>query len=480
MSRILARLKIAAFVLVVAAPLVVLLLVGSVPPYGQRPHPKFPSGHALVNGKRGAFDQLGQALLDRSAVTKEAIRLKYVLNYDVSHYVDTDLVVSGRDDWLFYKEDFAKQFVCVDEARMRRDLAQVDVMTDLAAVTELRMFVSLSPDKSSIYPEFLHPLARKYWGCKGESAAALRRVMAEEAPRMIDHSVPLLAEKARDNAGNLFFHQDTHWSPFGAALALRQLFAAVAPAPAAPVPAPRLSGEQVIRETDMGNLMLLLPEREKYEGIDPAVENQMIALYAAHPLPRTILLHDSFYTVAPFSSPAVFPGLQTFHIDITDDAMIPAITHAETLIVNSVERSFLGRVESGGLHWSSSLARALLTRNNIVAAGLCSNFGPVVVEPRAAYGVVTVPPRAAGERTCVRLTVDRPAPTNIGIALPRRSGGGYVSDFAPGRVINMTLPAGRQSVALLMPEYVSGRILGIQDGAGAPSVELGVLVLPRD
>jgi len=476
------RLKIAAFIFIVSAPLLALVLLGAVAPYGQRAHPDFPAFRALVNSKYGAFDQLGRALLDRSAVTKEAIRLKYRLNYDVSRYVDTDLVVSGRGDWLFYKDDFSKKFVCLDEARMARNLAQVDVMTDLASAAGLRMFVSISPDKASVYPEYLHPLARRYWECKNQAAPLLRRLIATHAPRIIDHGAPLFAEKARTNATNLFWHQDTHWSPLGAALARRQLYEAVLGAPAEPVPPPQLTGEIRARETDMGNLMLLLPNTEQYEAVDAGVEEQLSAIYAARPAVNTVLVADSFYTVARFNDPAVFPGLKEFHIDKSDDALFAAVTNADHLIVNSVERSFLARIEGGGLAWPNAIGRAVLARNAAVAQA-CGNFRSVAgVEQREGRNVFAVPPPPEGHLPCLRIVLETTGST-LEIALPRRSAGGYEAAFSEGRAFTSTLPAGRQVIVMVMPSYVGGKVLGLRQLAGAPismqGLEIGEMPAPH-
>ncbi|MBY0509761.1 MAG: hypothetical protein K2P94_06375 [Rhodospirillaceae bacterium] len=478
MSQLSSRLKIAIFAGVVAAPLLALAVLGAVAPYGQRPHPAFPKARALAIAKQGAFDQLGKALLDRSIVTREAIRLKYALDYDVSRYVDTDLVVSGRGDWLYYKDDFSKMMVCIGDARIQQALAQVDVMTDLAAAAGLKMFVSISPDKSTVYPEYLHPLARRYWACKTESAAALRRFMAAEAPRIIDHAAPLLAEKARTQGTNLFWHQDTHWTPLGAGLARRQLFEAVLGPRATPVPPPRLTGEMVKRETDMGNLMLLLPDNEMYEQIDSAVETQVGQIYAATPAPGTVLLADSFYTVTAFNDPQVFPGLQERHIDAPDAGDV--VAKADRVIINSVERSFLGRVEGGIFHWSSSFGQALLARN--AAAGqACDDFRSVAgVEQREGRKVFAVPPPPEGHLPCVRIVLDTTGST-LEIALPRRDGqAGPV--FREGRAFTRALPAGKQVWVMVMPAYVGGNVLGLRQLAGAPiglpGLEIGSMPAP--
>jgi hypothetical protein len=60
----------------------------------------------LVKGQAGAFDALGSAMLRRSPVSPVAISLKNEFFDRVLHRVDTNLIVSGRGDWLFIKEEF--------------------------------------------------------------------------------------------------------------------------------------------------------------------------------------------------------------------------------------------------------------------------------------------------------------------------------------------------------------------------------------
>ena len=292
-------LRIAIFALFITAPLLALAVIGAVDPYGQRPQLPFPKLNSLLQTHSASFDDFGRALLDRSAVTKWAIALKNSAGYlgipnSSVRFIDTAGVVSGRGDWLFHRSTLPNG-ECHSAVRVAAALSHIDVMTEMARVAGLDFIFSLSPDKSSVYPEYLHPLARRYWSCKQENTALLRRLMPVEAPQMIDHRAALLEAKSFSDSPELFYHTDTHWTAFSAALALRQLATASFGPPSVPIPFPQLSGESYGIETDMGNLMLLLPVEEQAEAIDRTVELNLPSLFSDVSSKQTTVLHDSFY-----------------------------------------------------------------------------------------------------------------------------------------------------------------------------------------
>jgi hypothetical protein len=170
--------RIVAFVVICVAPVIAWTVFGTVDPYG-RPHPRFPYVNGLLEGR--AFDALGHAALERSIATRTAIWLKNNFDYKVLHQVNTELIVSGREDWLFYKEEFWGG-KCLQADEFRALLAQVDVMTDMAKAAGLDLIMSVSPDKSWIYPEKLAPQSHRYWKCKSDNSALWRKLAGTEAP----------------------------------------------------------------------------------------------------------------------------------------------------------------------------------------------------------------------------------------------------------------------------------------------------------
>ncbi len=102
--------------------------------------------------------------------------------------------------------------------------------------------------------------------------ARLRRLYESELPALIDHAEPLLAEKASSPGVPLYFTADTHWTPYGGAIAVRQLMAVTYPG--MEIPPPQLSGATRTRKTDLAAALQWPVEEQAGE---------------VAPLPQTIL-----------------------------------------------------------------------------------------------------------------------------------------------------------------------------------------------
>ena len=245
--------RIVVFAALICVPVLALVAFGPVASYGFR-FTKMPDVNALLDDAPEARKTLGDFVLDRSVVKREAISLHNRFLYSVLGYIDTPFAVSGRDGWLFYKPELFNG-ECLSEATAAHSLAHIDAMADVAAAAGMRLVVAVAPDKSIVYPEELHPLARAYWKCRAESGAVWRRLASIGSPAVVDLAAPILA--AKDNyAALMYFRTDTHWTRLGAALAIRRLIGTFAD-PGTDWPEPRLAEHALPRETDLGGAMLL-------------------------------------------------------------------------------------------------------------------------------------------------------------------------------------------------------------------------------
>lgn len=126
----------------------------------------------------------------------------------------------GRDGWLFLRADQPSpaEFARRQPARAATFAA---VQAQVAAVGA-ELLVSLVPNKTRVYPEFLrHALVPD--ATYGEAMAEL---MTAGIP-VVDVAAALGAAKAAEPSRLLFFHGDTHWLPFGALVAGQAVAAAV-------------------------------------------------------------------------------------------------------------------------------------------------------------------------------------------------------------------------------------------------------------
>src|SRR5262249_50784131 len=128
----------------------------------------------------------------------------------------------------------------------------------------------------------------KYWKCTPYNSAQWRKLIATEAPNLIDHGSLLLAVKNKKGIPRLYFHTDTHWTPFGAALGFRQLLKAIFPRAQVDAGTMKVSGT-FNRKAELANIMLLLQDEEPVDDIEDGIAS------VVRDEAKTIFMIDSFY-----------------------------------------------------------------------------------------------------------------------------------------------------------------------------------------
>lgn len=467
-----APLKIVLFALFMALPVLSLLVFGAVEPYG-RPLTDFPRADQLLRGKKNKWNLFGDAVLQRSSAMQAAILLRSWISYRVVGFVSSDRVVSGEGDWLFYRTDFAAG--CLDAEGMAQRLRGLAVALDLGKASGLDIIMSVSPDKSSIYPERLNQLWRYYWRCRLQSTATLRTLFKQEIPALLDHAQPLLAEKERHPDVPLFYRTDTHWTAYGAAVAFRQTVAAAFPH--ATAPEVRRSGDTTIYQTDLSKLLLLDVE-EGADRLDVSSVSGLRALNHDAAGTRTVIAHDSFYGVLTPQLQAAFPGYLKLSLG-HDERIAAEVSRADRLILNIVERSFVRHIVKGILVWDAPMMTAIVDRN-VERAKACSEFAAAALRgDNGADSQIGIPPTEADRLPCLRLSLSAVADGVLEIALPNPATGA----FQPGRALRYRVAAGAQSMAFVLPGYVAGSVVRLSmAGGGAPplsSAEVGAIEAPR-
>lgn len=335
-ARVTQALTLACFAAFVLAPGATLLLSGPAAPYvhGREPTP-WPSLRDVVAARPDGRTRLADALLDRLALRREAIRARHVFTFRGLDYADTERVVSGAPGWLFYKPAF-EAWTCEEHPRLDHGLRRLMLLTELAEANDLPLVVAIAPNKASIHPERATGRAALYAECHARYAARFRAAVDRiDSPHLVDHA-RTLRSAARE--GDAYHPTDTHWTLVEAYRALETLSGATGwyGAPGAP---PTLELES--KSTDLGDQILLLAEEAPAPVARPPADGPT----PLDPTRRVLLVHDSFYEEAARYLPFFLPGAE--RVNVNRPAFRSVDYHGfDALVIESVEREVLRRLRS--------------------------------------------------------------------------------------------------------------------------------------
>lgn len=453
MRRTIESLQILVFSLFLAGPVLALLVFGEVERYGFD-FAKFPKWRAIIEhpARRKA---LGDAILDRSILRREAVSARNRLNYGLFGYLDTPQIVSGIDGWLFFKRQFFDGR-CLGEAELAGALRHLDTMAAFAGAGRQRLLVSVAPDKSILYPDKLHPRARAYWGCKAATGALWRTLALREAPDVIDLAAPLAEARRRDPSTLVYFPHDTHWTRAGSAVARRTLVSALA-GKAVTTPPPKIAPTPVPFAGDLSQLLLLGLPPDLGPDVDPLPEGEVAAVAALLSLGKTAFVHDSFVRVWIDDFRATFPGDYIVVKSGNEAEDAQTIAAADTILAMTVERDLVNHVRSGMLGWSFPLGLGILERNRQLAAG-CT-MAPAALPPAGEGPVVVAIPSTPGRLPCLSIALKAKEGTIVTVTLPNADGD--LDAAAAASPIQIALPAKDGDIRLVLPASVMGREVAV-------------------
>jgi hypothetical protein len=276
---------------------------------------------------------------------------------------------------------------------------------------------------------------------------------------------------------------DTHWTPYGGAIALRQLLTTIYPT--LDIPAPRLSDGAATQEMDLASA-LQLPLEKQASKVAPLPRGVLDQLNRNSAAVRTIISHDSFYDRISSQVHAAFPNAMVFRGIKDARWMREHVAVADRLIVNLVERDLVRAITDGVLDWKANIPLAIIARNRQVAEQ-CGSFeavaaiaadSPVDIRNKTGIAVAVreVEPR---HLPCVRISLVARGPTTITVALPDGSGARI-----PEHLVKLRVEAGTQTVGLVLPRQASGAhiglgVTGLGETATISKIEVGEVARPR-
>jgi hypothetical protein len=215
------------FVIALCVPLV-LFVAGQRPPLiDNRPlltPPPITPASLLDTSMYTALDRY---LADIVAVRSYAVTIRSAIDAGVLGGTVTTEVVRGTGDWMF---SIAELEPTCRTAVFEVTAALERLQTDFAAAGQEFRFLVV-PDKRVIYPGRLRTDLALPTPCTDIRRQPLRDWLAQHAAFAVDGWTPLLAARgAEGTAETLYYPQDSHWTPAGAIVAMRDLVRSLDPA----------------------------------------------------------------------------------------------------------------------------------------------------------------------------------------------------------------------------------------------------------
>ena len=169
-----------------------------------------------VNMVNGTLAKVFESQYDeRFPVKRLGVNLWAAIDYAVFDEGRAGVVI-GKQGWLYTDEEFN---VSNDyETHLRDNLALISSHSRRLADAGVRLVVAVVPAKARVYPEFLG--SRRPAGAHVNLYDRLLGKLAVENIPAADLRSTLVAGKVRRPT---FFRTDTHWTPWGARLAAREV-----------------------------------------------------------------------------------------------------------------------------------------------------------------------------------------------------------------------------------------------------------------
>jgi hypothetical protein len=320
-----------------------------------RPRATLPPLDADSLGKPGTYSAIDRWLADRFPGRNEAVGAHAAIDYGVLGGSTTPNVVVGRDGWLFTRTELEP--VCA--VTPDQVLGALDRVAAALAPHGIDVRLIVPPDKHAIYPEKVVPGSGLGQACTDDRRAAMQAGMAARPDHAIELWTGIAAEHSADPDKQLYFRQDTHWTPLGALIATRALVESLAPGVWDDAEMP-IEGFAAY-DTDLSRLMGL-PTKERVPRlvIRPGVAVKRttvptsvdlksardIGHYTVDPAApavegRTLILYDSFFRtnegrIAPWFRDSVWVHVDDLKRSPELAADLPAFDH---VVIERAERS---------------------------------------------------------------------------------------------------------------------------------------------
>lgn len=225
MSTTTKRLVAAGFVLFLFLPLLGRLLGIEPEPIENRPIAKRPTVTAKGLLATDFYQGMSSHIVDTHPWRKDAVAAAAWLNLELFGDSPSPRVHVGREGWLFF--DDALRMPCGNKAPLPQLLMQLGRLSAVLEESGRDFGFLITPNKSSIYPEFMSPRVRRLEACSARKRTSLRSHLAEAGlPGYVDLFAKLDFVKAD---GLLYFPNDSHLNSFGSVAQTRAIIRLLRP-----------------------------------------------------------------------------------------------------------------------------------------------------------------------------------------------------------------------------------------------------------
>ena len=317
-----ARLALAAFLAVCLVPSVGMLVL---------PEEEAAANQTLAQPPRlfledGSFnfsvlDEVTDYVADHFAFRQEMITASAQLDAAVFHVSRQEDVLMGKGDWLFYQETVADYLHTqpLSEQQLFGAARTLALLQEYAAGRGARLYVTVAPNKASLYPEYLPDVGEPLAG--EDDVDRLVPYLQEQGVPYLDLFTPF-----REQEEVLYYHTDSHWNVRGAALAHDALIAGLDKSDQEPF----FTGSYHEGEPHLGDLYeMLYPTGAETE--EDAAYDRPFAFSYARPIRSA---EDQFITfLADAYGQAAFSRAMPYTMSLLDQ------TGADTVLIEIVERN---------------------------------------------------------------------------------------------------------------------------------------------
>lgn len=221
------KILIALFLLIILVPYPSMLLFSGYADKANYENRTYTSVEDVLNAKISDMPRQAEALInDNAPFRNECISLKSRVDYSLFKTINSDEVILGKENWLFYKNTTDSQ--AIDDYQGLNQYNQEDIEKLCGVLAEIdktlkekniSFKIIVVPNKEQVYSEYMPS------GIKVVDSPRIVKVTDYiQNNSEVDLIYPLKELKQISQTEQIFYKYDTHWNNLGALRSLQMMF----------------------------------------------------------------------------------------------------------------------------------------------------------------------------------------------------------------------------------------------------------------